>query len=263
MRHPVSGRLPLRAILGRNGRSVPPPGPRLPRFPERARRSPDTDGSHAHIADTGSGIAAGRACLGADAHRALDRAPVLVRQMRNGVVESVHRGDVVEVDAAGRMLRLLGDPDRVVYLRSTVKPYGLVALLRPAASRSSTSRPRSWRSWRRAIRARTSTCGRSRRCTGGSGSRRRLLACGTEGMPLDAAHGGPSRARRRAAGTAPPHVLRAALGADPARQAGRLGARDLLAGGSPGAGGVPEVVAAAFNVRPRARCAPGSTAAAS
>ncbi len=42
----------------------------------------------------------------------------------------MHRGDVVEVNAAGRMLRLLGDPDRVVYLRSTVKPLGMVSLLR-------------------------------------------------------------------------------------------------------------------------------------
>jgi L-asparaginase II len=56
--------------------------------------------------------------------------PILVRQLRNGVVESVHRGDIVEVDAAGRMLRLLGDPDRLVNLRSTVKPFGLLALLR-------------------------------------------------------------------------------------------------------------------------------------
>jgi L-asparaginase II len=55
---------------------------------------------------------------------------VLVRQLRNGVVESVHRGDIVEVDAAGRMLRLIGDPDRLVNLRSSVKPLGLVALLR-------------------------------------------------------------------------------------------------------------------------------------
>jgi len=59
--------------------------------------------------------------------------PVLVRHVRNGVVESVHRGDVVEVDAQGRMLRVLGDPDRVVYLRSTVKPHGLVSLLRAGA----------------------------------------------------------------------------------------------------------------------------------
>jgi L-asparaginase II len=55
--------------------------------------------------------------------------PVLVRQLRNGVEESVHRGDVVEVDASGRMLRALGDPDHVVNLRSAVKPFGLVALL--------------------------------------------------------------------------------------------------------------------------------------
>src|SRR3954471_24871486 len=61
--------------------------------------------------------------------------PVLVRQVRNGVVESVHRGDIVEVDVAGRVLRLLGDPDRVVNLRSTVKPFGLVSLLRAGGRR--------------------------------------------------------------------------------------------------------------------------------
>ena len=65
------------------------------------------------------------------------RPPVLVRQMRSGVVESVHRGDIVEVDAAGRMLHALGDPDRVVNLRSTVKPFGLARAAprgRPAPS---------------------------------------------------------------------------------------------------------------------------------
>ncbi len=55
--------------------------------------------------------------------------PVLVRQVRNGVEESVHRGDIVEVDIAGHMLRALGDPDHLVNLRSSVKPFGLVALL--------------------------------------------------------------------------------------------------------------------------------------
>ena len=55
--------------------------------------------------------------------------PVLVRQIRNGVEESVHRGDIVEVDAAGRMIRALGDPDHVVNLRSCVKPFGIAALL--------------------------------------------------------------------------------------------------------------------------------------
>ena len=45
--------------------------------------------------------------------------PILVRQVRNGIEESVHRGDIVEVDVGGRLIRALGDPDRVVTLRST------------------------------------------------------------------------------------------------------------------------------------------------
>lgn len=55
--------------------------------------------------------------------------PVLVRQVRNGIVEADHRGHVVEVDGTGRIVRLVGDPDRVVTLRSTVKPFGLAALI--------------------------------------------------------------------------------------------------------------------------------------
>ena len=55
--------------------------------------------------------------------------PVLVRQLRNGVEESAHRGDIVEVDVAGRMLRALGDPDHPVNLRSAAKPFALLALL--------------------------------------------------------------------------------------------------------------------------------------
>src|SRR4051812_37051872 len=49
--------------------------------------------------------------------------------MRGGVEESVHRGDIVEADAAGSVLRALGDAARVVNLRSAVKPFGVVALL--------------------------------------------------------------------------------------------------------------------------------------
>ena len=55
--------------------------------------------------------------------------PVLVRQMRNGIEESAHRGDIVEVDLAGRMLRAIGEPDQLVNLRSAVKPFALIALL--------------------------------------------------------------------------------------------------------------------------------------
>src|SRR5688572_26873301 len=56
--------------------------------------------------------------------------PVLVRHVREGVTESVHRGDIAEADANGRLLHVLGDPDRLVNLRSAVKPFGIVALLR-------------------------------------------------------------------------------------------------------------------------------------
>jgi len=56
-------------------------------------------------------------------------APILARHIRNGIEESVHRGDIVETDVAGRIIRQLGDPDRIVTLRSTVKPFGALALI--------------------------------------------------------------------------------------------------------------------------------------
>jgi len=49
--------------------------------------------------------------------------------MRNGIEESVHRGDIVEVDVAGRVIHQLGDANRLVTLRSSVKPFGLLALI--------------------------------------------------------------------------------------------------------------------------------------
>ncbi|HET9455842.1 MAG TPA: asparaginase [Candidatus Limnocylindrales bacterium] len=55
--------------------------------------------------------------------------PILVRQVRNGIEESVHRGDIAEVDVDGRLIHGLGDPDRLVTLRSCVKPFGAVALI--------------------------------------------------------------------------------------------------------------------------------------
>ena len=61
--------------------------------------------------------------------------PVLVRQVRNGLDESVHRGDIVEVDLAGRVIRAIGDPELVVNLRSAVKPFGLLALLEAGGER--------------------------------------------------------------------------------------------------------------------------------
>ena len=111
--------------------------------------------------------------------------PILVRQIRNGVVESVHRGDVVEVDAGGRMLHLLGDADRVVNLRSTVKPFGLLALLRAGGRAEFDLTPEEL-----AVMA-SSHSGEDLHVRTIQAIYRRVgvtqsvLACGTEGSPLD------------------------------------------------------------------------------
>ena len=112
--------------------------------------------------------------------------PVLVRHVRNGIEESVHRGDIVEVDAAGRVIRQLGDPDRLVTLRSTVKPFGLLALIEAGGIKGFDLEPAEI-----AIMA-SSHSGEDlhvrtlqaiyRR----SGVSQSLLGCGAEGAPLDA-----------------------------------------------------------------------------
>jgi L-asparaginase II len=45
------------------------------------------------------------------------------------VEESRHRGSVVQADVDGTIVRFAGDPETLVNLRSTVKPFGLVALV--------------------------------------------------------------------------------------------------------------------------------------
>ena len=112
--------------------------------------------------------------------------PILVRQMRNGVEESVHRGDIVEVDVEGRMIRALGDPDHVVNLRSCVKPFGLVALLEAGAQKEFGLEPAEiaiMASSHSGEDLHVRTLQALYRRTGVSQA---ALATGTEGMPLDA-----------------------------------------------------------------------------
>ena len=59
---------------------------------------------------------------------------MLVEIRRGGLVESRHRGHVVQVDAKGRVERGVGDPDYVTSLRSAVKPFALLALLDAGAA---------------------------------------------------------------------------------------------------------------------------------
>ena len=60
--------------------------------------------------------------------------PVLVEVHRAGIVESRHRGHVVQVNAAGDIESVVGDPETDVTLRSTVKPFALVAFVESGAA---------------------------------------------------------------------------------------------------------------------------------
>jgi L-asparaginase II len=113
-------------------------------------------------------------------------APILARHLRNGIEESVHRGDIVEADAAGRIIRQLGDPDRLVTLRSTVKPFGVVALIEAGGIAAFDLEPAeiailasSHSGEDLHVRTLQSIYRRS-------GVSQAHLACGSEGAPLDA-----------------------------------------------------------------------------
>lgn len=112
--------------------------------------------------------------------------PILVRQVRNGIEESVHRGDIVEVDAAGRVIHQLGDADRIVTLRSAVKPFGVLALIEAGGIEAFDLEPAEiaiLTSSHSGEDLHVRTLQGIYRRTGVSQS---LLACGSEGMPLDA-----------------------------------------------------------------------------
>lgn len=51
--------------------------------------------------------------------------PVLVEVTRGDRVESLHRGSIAVVSAAGRLIASVGDPDAFIYLRSSAKPFQL------------------------------------------------------------------------------------------------------------------------------------------
>ena len=54
----------------------------------------------------------------------------LVRVVRSGLVESIHLGHVVVCDPEGRVLSAIGDPDRLVFSRSSMKPLQAAVSLR-------------------------------------------------------------------------------------------------------------------------------------
>ncbi len=117
-----------RSVRGEDDDRVSFPGPRALSSGFMAVRSASRSASAASRVDAGRTAGQSRSAK-------WTVPPVLVRQVRNKTVEAVHRGDIVEVDAAGRMLHLIGDPDRIVNLRSAMKPFGLIALLRAGGRR--------------------------------------------------------------------------------------------------------------------------------
>ncbi|HLO36216.1 MAG TPA: asparaginase, partial [Candidatus Deferrimicrobium sp.] len=113
-------------------------------------------------------------------------APILVRQMRGGIEESVHRGDVVEADVDGALIRGLGDPDRVANLRSCVKPFGVVALIEAGGIEAFDLEPAEIALMASShsgedLHVRTLQAMYRR-----AGVSQALIATGSEGMPLDA-----------------------------------------------------------------------------
>ncbi|MFM9107766.1 MAG: asparaginase [Chloroflexota bacterium] len=59
---------------------------------------------------------------------------VIAETTRGGIVESVHHGVVVVTDASGRIVASAGDPERVVFYRSSAKPFQAIPLIESGAA---------------------------------------------------------------------------------------------------------------------------------
>lgn len=60
--------------------------------------------------------------------------PVLVNVIRGTEVESTHRGSMVVVDSAGKVLDYIGDPDRAIFPRSALKFLQAIPLVESGAA---------------------------------------------------------------------------------------------------------------------------------
>lgn len=165
-----------RAVAGAPTPGVPTPGVRIgPSAPPVAKGPRAVPGPPAAAGPT-------RRSSGRGTPRP---APILARQQRGPIVESVHRGHVVEVDAAGIVVATAGDPDTVVSLRSCVKPFTLIALVEAGGVREFGLAPAEL-----AVMA-SSHSGEDLHVRTIQGVLRRagisqtLLACGIERAPLD------------------------------------------------------------------------------
>ena len=60
--------------------------------------------------------------------------PILVNVIRGTEVESNHRGSMVVVDTAGKILDQIGDPERAIYPRSALKFLQAIPLVESGAA---------------------------------------------------------------------------------------------------------------------------------
>jgi L-asparaginase II len=59
---------------------------------------------------------------------------VIAETTRGGIVESVHHGEVVVADVAGEIVASAGDPERVVFYRSSAKPFQAIPVVESGAA---------------------------------------------------------------------------------------------------------------------------------
>jgi L-asparaginase II len=61
-------------------------------------------------------------------------AVVVAETTRGGITESLHHGVVVAVDAAGEVVAAAGDPEHVVFFRSSAKPFQAIPVIESGAA---------------------------------------------------------------------------------------------------------------------------------
>jgi L-asparaginase II len=59
---------------------------------------------------------------------------VIAEATRGGIIESVHHGVVVAVDAAGEIVAAAGDPEQAVFFRSSAKPFQAIPVIESGAA---------------------------------------------------------------------------------------------------------------------------------
>ncbi len=152
---------------------------------------------------------------------------MLAEAHRGTIVESRHRGHVVQVSSTGEVERAIGDPEVVVTLRSAVKPFALVALIASGAAddlRLSGSELAVMAASHMGEDKHVRTLQAVFRRAGVSQS---LLTCGSVGMPMDKVTAMRLARDGEAPGADPTPVLGLPCGQHPAEPVLGLVARGL------------------------------------